>query len=330
MLAPILFGIFFSMLLRHVKDCSEGVYIHTRADGKLFNIALPHAKTKVNSVLICEMLFSDDAALTSHTEDGLQQLVNRFSDTCKHFGLITNLKKTKILAQGSVHPPTISIDGQALEAVEQLTCLGSTISLTIDAEINIRIAEAAAVMSKLNHRVWNNSYLTVETKLRVYQACMLSTFLYSSESWSAYARHEKKRNSFHLRCLCCILHITWQEKVTNSEVLERASTNSMFALLIERRLRWFGHVKRMEAGRIPKDLLYGELAEGSRLVGHPCLRFRDACKRDLKRLSISTTTWEDITEDCVAWGLAVRQGVLPAEVAWNNALVQTSASRKRR
>ena len=67
-LAPTLFGIFFSMLLQYAfKDCSEGVYIHTRADGKLFNIARLRAKTKVTEVLIREMLFADDAALASHT-----------------------------------------------------------------------------------------------------------------------------------------------------------------------------------------------------------------------------------------------------------------------
>ncbi|XP_047475415.1 uncharacterized protein LOC125029522 [Penaeus chinensis] len=83
-LAPTLFGIFFSMLLQYAfKDCSEGVYIHTRADGKLLNIARLRAKTKVREVLIREMLFADDAALASHTEEGLQQLVSRFSAACK-------------------------------------------------------------------------------------------------------------------------------------------------------------------------------------------------------------------------------------------------------
>ena len=36
------------MLLQYAfKDCSEGIYTHTRADGKLFNIARLRAKTKV-------------------------------------------------------------------------------------------------------------------------------------------------------------------------------------------------------------------------------------------------------------------------------------------
>ena len=134
------------------KDCSEGVYIHSRADSKLFNIAHCPAKTKVREVLIREMLFAGDAALTSHTESGLQQLVSRLSAACKEFGLTISLKKTNVMAQGTDHPPNITINGYMLEAVCNFTYLGSSISRsrTLETEVNSRIAKATAVMSKLH------------------------------------------------------------------------------------------------------------------------------------------------------------------------------------
>ena len=122
---------------------------------------------------------------------------------------------------------------------------------------------------KLNQRVWNNSSLTEKTRIHVYQACVLSTLLYGSESWTTYARHEKKLNSFHQRWLRRILHIKWQDKISNTEVLERANMMSMYTILCKRRLRRLGHVKRIDPGRMPKDLLYGKLAEGSQHAGHP-------------------------------------------------------------
>ena len=256
-LAPTLFSIFFSMLLQYAfKNCREGVFLHIRSDGKLLNIACLRAKTKVTKVLIREMLFADDVAVVSHTE-GLQQLVSRLSHACKEFGLKISLKKTNVMAQDAGHPPTIAIDGYNLEVVEHFTYLGSTISnsLSIDVEVNSRIAKATAVMAKLNQRVWNNS-LTEKTRIHVYQACVLSTLLYGSESWTTYARHEKKLNSFHQRWLRRILHIKWQDKISNMEVLECANMRSMYTTLCERRLRWLGHVKRMDPGRIPKDILY--------------------------------------------------------------------------
>ena len=41
-LAPTLFGMFFSMLLQYAfADCEDGVYVRTTHDGKLFNVARP-------------------------------------------------------------------------------------------------------------------------------------------------------------------------------------------------------------------------------------------------------------------------------------------------
>ena len=138
--------------------------------------------------------------------------------------------------------------------MKNFTYLGSTISstLNIEVEVNNKIAKAAAVMARLTKRVWNNSSLTEKSRLRVYQACVLSTLLCGSETWTTYVKQEKNLNSFHMRCLRSILHIHWEEKVSDTEVRERANMNSIFAMLSERCLRWLGHVKCMEPGAFPK------------------------------------------------------------------------------
>ena len=143
-----------------------------------------------------------------------------------------------------------------------------------------------------------------------------------------YARQERKLNSFHLRCLRRILHIRWQDKIPNTEVLKQAQMNSMFAILRERRLRWLGHVRRMDSGRIPKDLLYGELVEGKRPTGRPLLRYRDVCKKDMKACSIDFTTWESLAGDRSSWRSAVRCGVKKSEEARNAALAEKRTTRK--
>ena len=72
-LAPTLFGTFFALLLKHAFGTSEeGIYLHTRSDGRLFNLAGLRAKTKVREALIRDMLFADDAAISSHTQQELQ------------------------------------------------------------------------------------------------------------------------------------------------------------------------------------------------------------------------------------------------------------------
>ena len=332
-LAPTLFGIFFSLLLRFAFSRSEdGVHLHTRSDGKLFNLSRLKAKTKIRTVLIRKMLFADDAALTSHTEEGLQRLISQFAHACKEFGLTISIKKTNVMGQDTPAPPSISIDDELLEVTDHFTYLGSTVSsnLSLDAEINRRIAKAAAVMSKSSKRVWANGQLTMNTKLKVYQACVLSTLLYGSESWTTYARQENRLESFHLRCLRRILGITWKDKVNNIAVLELAGSLSMHLMLSQRRLRWLGHVRRMEDGRIPKDVLYGELALGRRPAGRPALRYKDVCKRDLKVTDIDTGNWESLADDRGRWRQVVRSGVRRGEEKRNKQLVEIRARRKQR
>ena len=78
----------------------------------------------------------------------------------------------------------------------------------------------------------------------------------------------------------------------NTRVLARASLLTMYTLLRQPRLRWLGHVRRIEDGRIPKDI-YGQLALGKKLQGRPQQRYKDVCKRDMKALNINTEIWED-------------------------------------
>jgi hypothetical protein len=110
--------------------------------------------------------------------------------------------------------------------------------------------------------------------------------LYGSESWTLYPHQERRLNAFHMRNLCRLLGITWIDWVTNTSVLAQAGMPTFFAILSHRRLRWLGHVCRMEDRCIPKDFLYCELASGSHPTGRPSLRFKDMCKRNMKTCKI--------------------------------------------
>lgn len=315
-LAPTLFGIFFALLLRHAfKNSTEGVLLHTRSDGHLFNISRLRAKTRVREVLIRDMLFADDAAFVAHSQEELQLLLDRFSNACKDFSLTISLSKTQILTVNSSNNPNLTIDNFILNAVESFTYLGSTVTqnLSLDQELDKRIGKASTTLSQLTKRVWKNQKLTTATKMEVYKACVLSTLLYGSETWVTYARQEKRLNTFHLRCLRRILGIQWQDHTTNNNVLTLARQPSMYTLLRQRRLRWLGHVRRMQDGRIPKDILYGQLATGKRPTGRPRLRFSDVVKRDMKALQMNHTSWEALAADRLTWRSVMTTGLALGE-----------------
>nr|XP_032835150.1 zinc finger protein 2 homolog isoform X1 [Petromyzon marinus] len=183
-------------------------------------------------------------------------------------------------------------------------------------------------MFKLTKRVWENKSLMLNTKVQVYRACVLSTLLYGSESWTTYAHQEHRLNTFHLRCLGCILSIRWQDRIPNTSVLNLANIPSLYSLLSHSCLRWLGHVRRIQEGRIPKDVLYGELASGTRATGRPVLRFKDVCKRDVKNRDINPNDWEKTAGDRHSWQQAVKTGLSRGEEKIHTAWQTKSERRK--
>ena len=67
-----LFGIFFATLLKHAFGKStEGIYLQTISDGNLFKLSRLRAKTRVHEKYVRDLLFADDAAITTYTQENL-------------------------------------------------------------------------------------------------------------------------------------------------------------------------------------------------------------------------------------------------------------------
>ena len=156
-----------------------------------------------------------------HQQNGLQRPMDKFSDACDFFGLTISQKKTKVMGQATPAPPCITFNGKELEVVHKLQCWGSTTTdtLSLDVEFSKHIGKALTTLSKFTMSVWENKHLAIPTKINVYKACIISTLLYSGESWSTYPTQEQKLQLFNLRCLCRIFGITWQDKVQNNDFL---------------------------------------------------------------------------------------------------------------
>ena len=264
-LAPTLFGIYFSVILREVKQngnlANPGVGLRTRFDANLFSMSHLKAKTKTTTLHVCEALYIDDAAFCSFR--GTAAVYHRHA--CSVFGLKISVKKTVIRTQVA----KITLSDEALETVENFLYLGSVMSnnFTLDKELNTRLNKAATSFGRFSKRVWSNKSLTLHTKLKVYHVCVLSIILYGAETWTTYRKQELKLNSFHLRCLHTILGVKWQDKITNLEILQRCNTAPLSSILRQRWLLWLGHIHRVPIDSLPKQIMYGELTGGKRPVG---------------------------------------------------------------
>ena len=64
------------------------------------------------------MLFADNAAVATHTQQELQALMGRLSQACKDLGLTISLKKTNVLEQDTMKLLAITSDDYELDVVE--------------------------------------------------------------------------------------------------------------------------------------------------------------------------------------------------------------------
>ena len=110
-------------------------------------------------------------------------------------------------------------------------------------------------------------------------------------------------------------------------VLERAGVVSVEALITAAQLCWAGHVSRMSADRLPKQVLYSELLHGKRKRGGQRLRYKDVLKRHLKCAKINTDTWEQVASSRPTWRNALHQVITRVEE--KRAAVHLSAHERR-
>jgi len=303
-LAPTLFSIYLTMVMNHAFDgYDKGVWIQSRPGVDLFNVNQFKYFTRTRKVLIRELMFADDTTFVAHYHQQAQEIITRFAKSARDFGLKINITKTEMMYQ----PPPgehdegekIDIDGEILNTVKSFKYLGSTITNNkkLDQELQLRMSKASQTFGGLRERVWDNGDLTIKTKCAIYQAIVLSTLLYGVESWTVYKTTAHKLNVFLTNQLRQILSVKWWHFVSNMKILQKTTITSLYDTLIQRNLRWAGHVNRLDNTRIPKQVLYSQLTEGSRDIGRPRLCYKDTNKRNLKDKGISLGKWQMLSLD---------------------------------
>ena len=78
------------------------------------------------------------------------------------------------------------------------------------------------------------------------------------------------------------------------------SSPNIVRVIKSRRLRWAGHVARMEEGRSLHKVLVGK-REGKRPLGRPRCRWEDDIKMDLQEVGRGCGDWMELAKDRDRW-----------------------------
>ena len=90
--------------------------------------------------------------------------------------------------------------------------------------------------------------------------------------------------------------MTRRDKIRNEHIRGTTRLVQASKKITKKRLKWYGHVKRMKEEHIVRRMLDVEIP-GKRKRGQSNLRWKDACKRDMTTVDLK----EDNTTNRAAW-----------------------------
>ena len=115
----------------------------------------------------------------------------------------------------------ITIDNKKLETVRNFKYLRAIVSNEgSKPEVLSRIAQITAAVTKLKV-IWNNKNIAISSKIRLMRSLVMSTFLYSCETWTITADIEIRIQALEMRCFRNLLGISYRDHKTNEEVKAR-------------------------------------------------------------------------------------------------------------
>ena len=296
--------------------CMFGVTVKYKYDQKLFRQYTRNACER----RVTECQFADDSALLASTRSGAESAALGYQRTSSEFGLNVSLPKTKQMVTGRLveesDRDSVALDGGEVNVVCEFPYLGSLIadSGRMDMDVDRRVAQASKAFGALRKSVFMDKNLSLATKRKVYNACVLSVLLYGSECWVPLRMHERRINSFHHRCIRIVLgisnHQQWVQRINMAEVRRRWGDEELAAEKVrKRRLEWLGHVARMPDHRLPKSMLFGWLTQPRPRHG-PRKRWRDVIRRDLKDIGVAENEWcEEAKRSRAGWRMTYRHGL---------------------
>ncbi|XP_072039023.1 uncharacterized protein [Amphiura filiformis] len=111
-----------------------------------------------------------------------------------------------------------------------------------------------------------------------------------------------------MACLRRIAGVTRQDKIRNQAIRETlGKEHTVLDTISERRLKYFGHIKRMETNRYPKITIEGK-THGTRPRGRPSKRWLECAKADGQARGIPTLTeMSRLTTNRGRWQNIVKQ-----------------------
>ena len=158
-------------------------------------------------------------------------------------------------------------------------------------------------MQNLDKQIWR-SRITIPTKLKLYNTCILPIFLYGSECWAVTKRDVLKIDVLDQWCLRKLLGIKWYHHVRNDEVRRTTGQPHLSAIVQARRLSLSGHIARMPDETDARSIITASPSEDwRRPPGRPRTTWMKTIQQDLRSNNLSLDEAITVAQNRPLWRL---------------------------
>ena len=202
-------------------------------------------------------------------------------------GLRISRKKTEYLRFNEDRDSEISMEGVRLNGVENFKYLSSKVASdgNMDAEIMHRVQAGWRNWRKMSGVLCDRK-INVRLKGKVYETVVSPAMMYGTETWPLKKTQERKSEVEEMKML------RWMCGVTKMDKIRREDENFLKKIQ-ERRLQWYGHVKRREEKYVGRREMEMEVP-GRRGRGRPKQRWMDNVKEDMRDKQLSEDGWRTV------------------------------------
>ena len=252
-------------------------------DSTIFLILMDVLTERVRKEAPESMLFADDIVLCGDKDVDMTEYLESWRKALEERGMRVSRPKTQFIdfsfeqnAQGN--RTQVKILGEEVERVTHFKYLGTSIEEEGGMETEIANRVGAGWMNgKKCSGVVCDKKMPVKLKGKVYRTVVRPAMLYGAETWATNKRQESRIEVNEMRMLRWMCGVTRKDKIRNEHIRGTTKVAQASRKITERRLKWYGHVMRMEEDHVVKRVMAkaipGKGREGDqRQGGRMCVR----------------------------------------------------------
>ena len=234
--------------------------------------------------ILRKMIYADDLAIIPESKQDLQEVLEEWKGVFEKHGLRMSLEKTEVRWVGHQREElNMRLDGKEIKQVDGFVYLGGMV--TEDghsaAEVRRRTQAGANAWRKVEG-VMLDRQISKKLKGKVLRTCVTPACICGLET---VALTEQQQQKLH------VCENNWVRRITSTKSVDRRRMNdlrkevgiqcSLTGRLVRSRMRWAGHLVRMDTSKLAKRAEV-EKHQRRRKRGRPQLRWEDCVRRDMR------------------------------------------------